>query len=402
MYQTELHYQILSVFIFILGACIGSFINVCIWRIPRSESIVFPPSHCPECDYLIPGYHNIPIISWIVLRGKCANCGQKISSRYIAVEILTGLLITTTWYNLYINSLSPYLIIPLLILISAFIICSAIDIEHLIVPDCVTDFTCACGVISSIIFPQLHSISTTSNNFIEGQNKFILPMVNNLQEAIFHHNYISNIRIQSLLSSILGISFGYLIITGIIEIGKRTIGIKKNHSKHAEGTTFTITEKQICVGEEKDYFEDIFMRKKDTIILFDGTIILNDISREFKKLQIKDEGKTIFIDGEQLKSNIDSLSGSTKHWNIPREVMGFGDAKFMGMLGAFLGPEVCFIVIMLASILGAIAGIGFISLRLKKWYSEIPFVPYLAISAYLWINFSKQLSLFYQKIIFAL
>ena len=81
---------ILACFSFGLGACIASFLNVVIWRVPRGESIVSPPSHCPKCNAPIKWYQNIPILSWLALRGKCANCKAPISPRYILVEMLGG------------------------------------------------------------------------------------------------------------------------------------------------------------------------------------------------------------------------------------------------------------------------------------------------------------------------
>ena len=81
---------ILAFFSFWLGACIASFLNVVIWRVPRGESIVSPPSHCPKCNAPIKWWQNIPILSWLALRGKCANCRAAISPRYIGVELLGG------------------------------------------------------------------------------------------------------------------------------------------------------------------------------------------------------------------------------------------------------------------------------------------------------------------------
>ena len=83
---------ILSFFSFWLGACIASFLNVVIWRVPRGESIVTPPSHCPKCGSSIRWWQNIPILSWLALRGKCASCRAPISPRYILVEMLGGVL----------------------------------------------------------------------------------------------------------------------------------------------------------------------------------------------------------------------------------------------------------------------------------------------------------------------
>ena len=80
------------VFITLAGLAIGSFLNVVIWRVPRGESIVSPPSHCPQCDAEIRGRDNIPVLSWLILRGKCRDCGAHISARYPGVELLTGAL----------------------------------------------------------------------------------------------------------------------------------------------------------------------------------------------------------------------------------------------------------------------------------------------------------------------
>ena len=83
----------LVIFIFALGACIGSFLNVVIYRMPRGQSIAWPPSHCFSCDKAIRWYDNIPILSWLILRGRCRACGARISAQYILVELVTGLLV---------------------------------------------------------------------------------------------------------------------------------------------------------------------------------------------------------------------------------------------------------------------------------------------------------------------
>jgi leader peptidase (prepilin peptidase)/N-methyltransferase len=79
-------------FITCLGLVIGSFLNVVIWRVPRGESVVSPPSHCPSCDAEIRSRDNIPVVSWLLLHGRCRDCGARISPRYPGVEALTGLL----------------------------------------------------------------------------------------------------------------------------------------------------------------------------------------------------------------------------------------------------------------------------------------------------------------------
>src|SRR5262249_24694154 len=86
-----------SAVFFVLGCMVGSFLNVCIHRMPLGQSIVSPPSHCPHCKYSIPWYLNIPLLTWLYLRGKCRNCGAPIAIRYFLVELLTGLLFLSCW-----------------------------------------------------------------------------------------------------------------------------------------------------------------------------------------------------------------------------------------------------------------------------------------------------------------
>ena len=79
-----------SVMVFVLGLLFGSFLNVCILRLPAGESIVTPRSRCPRCKSLIRWYENVPVLSWIALRGKCSHCGNRISPRYALVELMTA------------------------------------------------------------------------------------------------------------------------------------------------------------------------------------------------------------------------------------------------------------------------------------------------------------------------
>jgi leader peptidase (prepilin peptidase)/N-methyltransferase len=83
---------VIATFITFAGLAIGSFLNVVIWRVPRGESVISPPSHCPKCDAQIRGWDNIPVLSWLILRGRCRDCRAPISARYPGVELLTGVL----------------------------------------------------------------------------------------------------------------------------------------------------------------------------------------------------------------------------------------------------------------------------------------------------------------------
>ncbi len=141
-------YTALSVFIFIFGLLIGSFLNVCIYRIPIKKTIIAGRSYCPNCNSLIPWYLNIPILSFLFLNGKCQNCKQPISFRYPAVELLTGLLFLLVWltYGLAWESLFVMLLFSILIIISF------IDFDLQIIPDSLIVALIALGIMHSIYY----------------------------------------------------------------------------------------------------------------------------------------------------------------------------------------------------------------------------------------------------------
>jgi len=124
----------MEIIIAFLGAAIGSFLNVCIRRIPAGESPVFPASHCPKCNYSIRFYDNIPIISFLLLRGRCRNCREGISLQYPLVELLTAIMaLLLFWkFGLTFKFLFSFLFACILIIITF------IDLEHQIIPDVLT------------------------------------------------------------------------------------------------------------------------------------------------------------------------------------------------------------------------------------------------------------------------
>lgn len=135
-------------FVFILGTIVGSFINVCIYRIPRGESVVYPSSHCPRCGYNLKPPDLIPLLSYLLLRGRCRKCGTKISVMYPLVELLTGLMFIFAFikFGLTFEFLSA------IILITCLMITTFIDLEHQIIPDKVVLPSLAAGLVLNIIF----------------------------------------------------------------------------------------------------------------------------------------------------------------------------------------------------------------------------------------------------------
>lgn len=140
-----------GVFIFIAGALTGSFLNVCIVRLPLEKSIVFPGSHCVACRTPIHWYDNIPLISWLVLGGRCRACKEKISFRYWVVELLTAVIFLLFYRHYGMQSI----LWPYLVMVSGFIVATFVDFEHRIIPDEVSIGGMIAGVILSLFVPQL-------------------------------------------------------------------------------------------------------------------------------------------------------------------------------------------------------------------------------------------------------
>ncbi len=132
------------------GACVGSFLNVCIYRIPKNESVVSPPSHC-GCGKPIAWYDNIPVLSWLLLRGRARCCGRPFSFRYPAIELLTALLFLTCWL-LFPAGKAVAGAVLCAIMICAFFI----DRDGMIIPDVFTVGGAAAGVLLSLLLPSLH------------------------------------------------------------------------------------------------------------------------------------------------------------------------------------------------------------------------------------------------------
>jgi leader peptidase (prepilin peptidase)/N-methyltransferase len=136
--------------IFILGAVIGSFLNVCIYRIPEGQSIVSPPSACPRCGQRIRWYDNIPILSYLLLRGRCRSCGVAISWRYPLVEGLNGLLFVLLLLRFGLTPLLPVM----LLLGAALVVITFIDLDHQIIPDRISLTGIPIGFIASLLTGQ--------------------------------------------------------------------------------------------------------------------------------------------------------------------------------------------------------------------------------------------------------
>ncbi len=258
-----------TVLAFVWGACIGSFLNVCIYRIPAGMSVVTPRSHCPHCRAVIAWYDNIPLLSFLVLRARCRRCRAPISARYFGVELLTATLFLAVWLKFAVEpgprwlGLAPItepVLVPIYwLVVSGLVLATFVDLDHMIIPDRVSIGGIVAGIGLSLAVPALHGVDTVS---------------------------------RSLLFSVGGAAVGFFSLWGVAVLGRYI----------------------------------------------------------FKK-----------------------------------EAMGFGDVKLMGAFGAFFGVRAVLFILFMASLTGSVVGLALIAAHRKGLQTRIPFGPFLALAAVLWI-----------------
>jgi leader peptidase (prepilin peptidase)/N-methyltransferase len=148
---------------FVVGACIGSFLNVCVYRIPLNRSVVSPGSHCSACGTPIPWYNNLPIISWPMLRGRAACCGTRIDMRYWLVELGMAFLFMAVW--LRYGQVDPVAAVIYAVMISGLTCACLIDLDHYIIPDRFSLGGCVAGFVACAIHPSLMGQKTALEGF---------------------------------------------------------------------------------------------------------------------------------------------------------------------------------------------------------------------------------------------
>ena len=201
-----MYYGINVVLIFILGLIVGSFSNVCIYRIPRNESIIYPASHCPKCRSKIKPVDNIPLLSFILLKGRCRNCKSKISIQYPIVELLTGLiyLIIYLIYGLSVQTLIY------IILSSALIIIAFIDLNEQIIPDVISLPGIVMGFILSFLVPYISFINSALGVVVGGGIIFIIGLAGSV---IFKKEAMGggDVKLAAMIGAFLG--WRYIVIS---------------------------------------------------------------------------------------------------------------------------------------------------------------------------------------------
>jgi leader peptidase (prepilin peptidase) / N-methyltransferase len=346
-----------AVCFFVLGCIVGSFLNVCIHRMPLGLSIITPPSHCPHCKYSIPWYLNIPLLTWLTLHGRCKNCGAPISARYFIVELITGLAFLGSWLRFG----SPAHPLPTILLalvyaifIAGLIVATFIDFEHLIIPDEITFGGIATGLILSFLLPQLQDAPS---------------------------------RGTSLFHSIIGAFVGAGIVYGIVRLGKLLFG--RQRLKLSGQTKIIFSEIALHLPDREIPYDEVFYRKSDAIVLQAQTVEL--IDRGFKDVTVRLSPSALQIGDEKMDPNaVPFMECVSAEVVLPREAMGLGDVKFMGAIGTFIGWQGVIFSIMVSVWIGAAVGIILILSRRREWSSRMPYGPYLALATIIWLFLGKK------------
>jgi len=342
--RVPFHFWSLAFFVF--GCNIGSFLNVCIHRMPLGQSIASPPSHCPHCKYSIPWYLNIPLVTWLLLRGKCKNCGAPISVRYFLVELLTGVIFLACW--LRFGRESAWLALVYCLFMAGLVVATFIDFEHYIIPDEITIGGMGVGFVISLLLWRLHDQDT-------------LP--------------------GSAKESVLGIIVGKLLF------GRQRIEIP-------ETAKVVFSETGIYLGDGQEIpYEELFYRKSDVVKLQARTVELAD--RCYRDVLVQLTPQKLRIGEDEFDpEQVPYMEAASKEVVLPREAMGFGDVKFMGAIGAFLGWQAVVFSLMASSIIGSVVGLVLYlwhRMQNREFSSRLPYGPYIALGAALWLFGGKHI-----------
>ncbi|PKL46168.1 MAG: hypothetical protein CVV39_07560 [Planctomycetes bacterium HGW-Planctomycetes-1] len=357
---------LLIAFLFAVGACVGSFLNVVIYRLPKDLSLIHPGSGCPACKTPIAFYDNIPLLSWLLLLGKCRKCKAKISPRYFIVELLTALLFVALYWIYFQTSLrrgtggffeGGYLLYLVhIIMLAAFIAASAIDLELSVIPLSICWFVTAVGFVGSAIagFVYAPEVIRGYDLFPTASAKFAVLAAGAL---------------AGLIISI------FLLLTGLI---KTSYPSEKQETETTES------------AQPENYNHRLEMLKE---VIFLLPIILGAFAA-FKIYKNVPRFTDWWIDFSQVPV-ISGLFGSLWGYLIGcavvwitrilgtlvfgREAMGLGDVHLMGAAGAVLGP----LPVVAAFFIAPFFGLSWAAFCMFfKKIRQIPYGPFLSMGVF--------------------
>ena len=352
---------------FTFGCCVGSYLNVVIYRLPLGLSTHDPKrSFCPLCKYAIPFYHNIPVLSWLLLRAKCANCKSAISPRYPIVELLTGILFAAAMLRFGYD----WKVFAGFTFLALCVAGSYIDIDHQILPHEITWGGAAAGLMASALIPSYHFEAAWWMNLLYGLGSAAL---------------------------------GYAVIWIVIQLGKLAFG--KLKLAFDQPTEWSVRQPEgslepiLSVGDQQEVWSEIFSRRSDRLVIRAVSAQVAEVGYGPCVLRIGEDSVTVTPEGgtpvTKPLEEIPAMSGTCTLIEQPREAMGLGDANWMACVGAFLGWKAVLFSIFGGAIIGAVVSLLMIMLGRREWAGRIPFGPYLAGGAVIWLFTGQELLTWY-------
>jgi leader peptidase (prepilin peptidase)/N-methyltransferase len=403
-------YLIMTGFVFVIGACFGSFCSVLIWRIPRREEIVFTPSHCPGCDTALKSYYNIPIAGWLLTRGRCPNCGIKVPPRYIILEFIMGTLFVGAWLRVTVLGLPLAVLLPYWTLILGMVAIAYIDIDHRIIPDPINLTGLIVGIILGFALPQTHLYGAIDDEvfWLMQHQRITFGIADMLHNRLPF--LLDSPRAFIGLDMLLGVALGGGILWLFGEVGKIVFGRYTVHVD--EPQTLKVDAKGFTAGdEERQTWYDLFCRYTDTMRV-EGNIKSLKLAPGAAEIPTS-AGETAIVIGEETSligdqqiatETIELLEIEASEWVLPREAMGLGDVKLLAVVGVFLGPSGTLFVLITACFLGTFVGYALkfyeVSIRKQPYDSLLPFGAYIAAATVTCLLYGTELkAMFFRALI---
>lgn len=341
----------------LFGACIGSFLNVVVYRLPRGLSVNEPSrSFCPHCRKAIPWYLNLPILSWLLLRGKSACCGQRIPVRYWLVETVCAALFALIAWYFCLDDIFTQILLCVWVALMLAVFC--IDWEQMVVLPSLTVAAAVTGLLLSGLSPWLQEPSA-------------------LDSA------------DGLLWSVVGAVGGFILfriigLIGLLLFGHRSARFDKPVpwllKQAADGEDIELT-----MGEEKWLWSQLFMEPSNRFVLSDATV--DSRAADAGRLEFRADA-LLLPNGERIElESVESLSGEADGYFSRRAAMGSGDSWIALAIGAVCGWQGVLFALVAGSFIGllwaVIARIGF--------GKPMPFGPALILSAVVWLFFGLEI-----------
>ena len=359
-------------FVGVLGALIGSFANVVIYRLPKKESIVFPGSQCPNCGHKIRPWENVPVLSWLLLRGRCSGCRQAISARYPLVETLTALgFVALAWR--WPIELYGYTVAPLLAIFAVLVMLALIDLDHFILPDSLTLPAAAVALLGAFVYAFGSGLPTPGEALTGGAvGAGILALVNRTGSLLLRRFADTRERLwpvgmdQVNFAALGGALLGWPWGVGVALVSVALNVVARRPLRLSEAWVYALWGVALVLSGLNPWVTPV-ESVAGTFIAAGAVAFLGALFWWFRDLFSGAPDEPLPEDDEPV-------------------AMGFGDAKLAAVLGALLGWQSLLVGLFAAFVIGAVGGVVG---RLAGGERVVPFGPSLILGGLLALFFGQ-------------